>query len=447
MIVIFLLCSCEKFLEIDAPVDETVSETVFDSKKTIESSVVGLYSQMSSSNNYAMNGFLSVYSGLSADELRNTSGTANVEQFRTNELMNSNALLLNNLWRAYYAYIYHSKAVLEGLQTTKAVTEEEKQPFMGEMLFVRAISYFYLVNLFGDVPLILSTDYESNRRLKRTETAKIYQQVTSDLLLAEKYLPADYPSSEKIRPNLFVAKALLARIYLFTGQYDKAKSKADEVIGSGLYELEKQLDFVFLPTSKEAIWQLYPTNTSYNSSEGFTFIPSSTTARPAYMLTESLLQAFENGDKRKENWSGTRKIGNISYTYPFKYKVRSGTDKTEYNTVLRLAELYLIRAEANAQTGNIHEAIKDVNVIRTRAGLENLAENLSKEECLSAVTQEKRIEFFAEWGHRWLDLKRTASADVVLGSLKDSWQSSDALYPIPQTEITKNPFLIQNPNY
>jgi len=446
-IAIFLLCSCESFLEIDAPVDETVSETVFDSKKTIESSVVGLYSQMTSSNNYAMNGFLSVYSGLSADELQNTSVTANIEQFRTNELLSTNTLLLNNLWRSYYAYIYHSNAVLEGLQATKVITEEEKQPFMGEMHLVRATSYFYLINLFGDVPLILSTDYESNRRLSRTETTKVYEQIINDLLLAEKYLPAEYPSSDRIRPTLFAAKTLLARVYLFTGQYNYAKSKADEVIGSGRYELEKQLDAVFVPSSKEAIWQLYPTNTSYNSSEGFAFIPSSATARPAYMLTETLLQAFENNDGRKANWSSMRKIGNISYTFPFKYKIRSGIEKTEYNTVLRLAELYLIRAEANAQAGNIQEAVKDINAIRIRAGLENLAQNLSKEQCLSAVMKEKRIEFFAEWGHRWLDLKRTASANAIIGGLKESWQHADALYPIPETEIAKNPSLIQNPNY
>ena len=133
--------------------------------------------------------------------------------------------------------------------------------------------------------------------------------------------------------------------------------------------------------------------------------------------------------------------------YPFKYKVMSGTNLTEYYITLRLAEQFLIRAEARAQQGNISGAKTDVNVIRTRAGLPNTTAN-DKGGLLNAIEQERRIELFAEWGHRWFDLKRTGRATTVLGSLKPAtWQPTDELWPIPQSQINLNPSLTQNNGY
>lgn len=439
--IILGLSSCEQFLDIDSPVNEIASEAVFDSKATIEATVVGLYGQMTFSNNYALNGFLSVYAGLSADDLRNSSTASNLEQFRSNELLSTNPLLLNNLWRALYNYVYHANAVLEGLRTTTVLNHSENRAYQGEMLFARALSYFYLINLFGDVPLVLTTNYESNRRLGRAGIAEVYQQITEDLLLAEDYVAVQYPSNQHVRPNKMAVKAFLARVYLYNSQYEKAELKASEVIESGLYHLEDALENVFLPGSSEAIWQLYPANVSFNSSEGFAFIPASATARPAYFLTDQLLNAFEPNDKRREAWTMNRTSAGTLYVFPYKYKVRSSIEKIEYNTVFRLSEQFLIRAEARAMFGSTEGALADINVIRIRAGLNEIPEGLSQQECLKAITQENRIEFFAEWGHRWLDLKRTGSADAILGAIKESWEPGDVVYPIPQVEIDRNPSL------
>jgi hypothetical protein len=115
--------------------------------------------------------------------------------------------------------------------------------------------------------------------------------------------------------------------------------------------------------------------------------------------------------------------------------------------VLRFAEQYLIRAEARAWQNKIEDAVTDINAIRLRAGLHELEKNISKEECLQAIEQERRTEFFAEWGHRWINLKRTGNANAVLSKVKSNWQYYDTLYPIPFAELETAPNLEQNPGY
>jgi hypothetical protein len=125
----------------------------------------------------------------------------------------------------------------------------------------------------------------------------------------------------------------------------------------------------------------------------------------------------------------------------------NGAPVTEYYMVLRLSEQYLIRAEARAAQGKISEAKQDLNQLRSRAGLAGTTAN-DPEGLLAAIEQERRIELFSEWGHRFFDLKRWGKAGTVLGSLKpSSWQSGHELWPIPQNQINANPALKQNPGY
>jgi len=135
-----------------------------------------------------------------------------------------------------------------------------------------------------------------------------------------------------------------------------------------------------------------------------------------------------------------------TYYFPFKYKIQSGATLTEYSMVLRLAELYLIRAEARVYLNNLSGAEEDLNVIRNRAGLP-VTDATDNTTLLNAIMQERRVELFTEWGHRWLDLKRTGQADSVLAPQKPQWQTTSVLYPIPQSEIQNDPNLIQNPGY
>lgn len=115
--------------------------------------------------------------------------------------------------------------------------------------------------------------------------------------------------------------------------------------------------------------------------------------------------------------------------------------------VLRLAEQYLIRAEARVRQNNISGGQSDLNAIRNRSGLPNTTAN-DQGSLLLAIEQERRVELFTEWGHRWFDLKRTERAEAVLSpfALKD-WQSTDVLFPIPQTEREINSRLTQNEGY
>jgi hypothetical protein len=320
---------------------------------------------------------------------------------------------------------------------------------MGEAVFMRAFLHFYLVNFFGDIPYITITDFRVNTDIIRMPKAEVYEGIISDLIEAKSLLTDDYSFSngERTRPNQMVAKAMLARVYLYIKNWEYAEREATEVINnSSMYTIEDDLSKVFLPNSAETIWQLVPLSPR-NTSEGSIFI---LTATPTYVaLTSNFLDSFESGDKRLNDWVGYYSDGINDYAFPFKYKVQSSTTTEEYYMVLRLAEQYLIRSEARAQQGDIAGAQSDLNIIRNRSSLENtLATDQSS--ILLAIEQERRIEFFAEWGHRWLDLKRTGRADVVLDSIKTDWQPTDVLYPIPLEQILKDSNMDdtdQNPGY
>lgn len=443
----FPLLRCTEFVEIEMPSDQIVSSDVFNNEKSAVSAVTGLYSQATSSPFFFMNGALTFYPGLSADEILNTTPNPNLDQFAVNAIAVNHLFVQNNIWRYGYSSIYHANACIEGLSSASDIPETLKNQLVGEMLFIRAFSHFYLLNLFGDVPLITTTDYVENSVMPRISSEEVYSQIINDLLESQKLLTEDYPVNQPIRPNIWVATSLLARVYLYSGEWQKAEMESSQVINSNIYQLLPDLNEVFLVGSKEAIWQLASSSPFFNTTEGFNFIPASNLIRPTYRIAESLLKAFDTDDKRKEQWLQYNEIDGDTYFYPFKYKVRFGEIKLEHNTVLRLAEQYLIRAEARAHMGDIQGAINDINNIRQRAGLDPFTENLSLEETLLLIENERQMELFSEWGHRWFDLKRTGRIDNLLGPIKNGWIPEAALYPIPLAEIERNPFLIQNPGY
>jgi len=144
--------------------------------------------------------------------------------------------------------------------------------------------------------------------------------------------------------------------------------------------------------------------------------------------------------------------------YDANINTNTGTDNmSEYFMVLRLGEQYLIRAEARVRLGNLNGAIDDLDKIRTRAGLTPVATSnpgISQSALIDKILHEKQVELFSEWGHRWLDLKRTGKIDEVMqvvnpfktnGSVQ--WQPHQALYPLPYTELQRAPNLVQNPGY
>jgi hypothetical protein len=416
---------------------------VFTDDKTATAAIVGIYSDMEFS--LPVNTYLTLLPGLSADELVYTSNDNNYLQLANNACSPDNQYT-SVVW-GIYSTIYEANSCIQGIQNSSDLRPATKNQLLGEALFSRAFCYFYLVNLFGDVPLVTSTDYRINDTLSRTSSPKIYQQIIGDLTRAETLLSSGYPALQRVRPNRWTAAALLARVYLYTARWADAESQASSVIGSGLYTLSGP-DSVFLNFSNETIWQLMPVNPSLNTLEAVNFIPGSPTQIPAFPLTNDLVNTFEPGDNRFTAWTGNTIIGGQAFYYPYKYKNGGGGSVTEYHVVFRLAEQYLIRAESRMHQNNISGAIEDLNIIRSRAGLAALSSSLSPDAAASALQQERRIELFAEFGHRWLDLKRTAKADLVIGALKPgSWQTTDVLWPVPQAQRIVNPFLTQNKGY
>lgn len=437
--------ACKKFIEVPPPSDQVISETVFEDDGTATAAITGIYSQMMSTSSQFSSASLTIYAGMSADEIYNFSSGAD-DQFSKNQLTPLNGTLLSSFWQPAYKYIYTANLCIEHLSKAQALTPSVMKTLLGEAKFIRAFCYFNLVNLFGPVPLVLSSDYRINGSLPASDEKKIFDQVISDLQEAKNLLPLSYTSTDKIRPNSLTASALLARAYLYRGKWADAEAEASNVIGSGKYSLASDLRSVFTKTSPETIWQLQPVSPNFNTWEGNLVLPFSATSTPTYLLTANLVNTFENGDRRKTAWDTVRVFSGQSLHVPYKYKVYSGAQVSEYYVVLRLAEQYLIRAEARAQLNKTGDALADINVIRNRAGLTaSTAGDLPS--LLLAIEKERATELFAEWGQRWFDLKRTGRATLVLGTIKPTWQATDTLWPIPQSQININPTLKQNPGY
>jgi starch-binding outer membrane protein, SusD/RagB family len=446
IIVITGLSSCKKQLDIGSPIDKITTEVAFNSDQSATSAVLGVYSQMMLTTPYIMSGGSTIWSGLVSDELAFTGTTANTLAFNSNTISPSSSTLSTDFWQRGYFHIYHINTSLEALNRSAAVSPVVKDQLKGELLFLRSYIYFYLINFFGDVPYSTTSDYTVNAVMPRTPVATIYNNIITDLSTARSLLPASWPAAGKARPNVYAATALLARVYLYTQQWQQAENMSTEVIASSGASLVSNLNNVFLSNSTEALWQLAPVVQGFNTTEGLNFIPANTTTKPLYVLTTALFNAFETGDQRKTAWTKTNVITGQNYNYPNKYKVRMNATVTEYYMMLRLSEQYLIRAEARAQQDKIAPAQSDINIIRSRAGLTATTAN-TKAALLTAIEKERRIELFAEWAHRWFDLKRTGRVDAVLQPLKPSWQSYAALFPIPQSQLERNPTLTQNPGY
>lgn len=447
---IFFTVSCKKLISVDSPINQLGSNTVYTNDASAISAISGLYSSMSANATSFAGSGTTIFCGLSSDELHNSSSIT-YDDFFNNTLTSSTSALELNIWTPAYNYIYQANSIIEGVDDSKSLGSSTRSQVKGEALFIRAFSYFYLVNFFGDVPLVLSTDYQFNAMLARSPSSKIYEQIITDLKASEQLLTINYPGGNRGRVNQYAPSSLLARVYLHRKDWSNAETQSSSVIGSSLYAIVNNPDSVFLSVSKEAIWQLIPVPATANTAEGTNFIPGNNTV-PNYELTTTLLKSFSASDKRKQRWTKTISLAGNSFTYPFKYKARTGAGVavSEYYIMMRLAEQYLIRAEAKARQNNLSTAIQDVDKIRQRAGITLLSvvnPTISQRALIDTIAVEKKREFFAEWGHRWFDLKHTDQANAILSGLKPGWQSTDTLYPIPQTQIVRNPGLVQNPGY
>ncbi len=441
-----LLASCEELVEVDAPANQIGSAQVFEDVQTANAALTGLYAGLRDN---------SVLSG-------NASGTGSLLGSYSDDLdcyfLDQNGLmdLYNNqqqetntyvasIWSRAYGQVYYANAIIYGAQHARDLSDGDKNRITGEALLVRSLIYFYLQELFGDIPYTTSLDYEHNRSLGKTDAAVVLEQLVSDLTDAISLLEDNYRNAERIYPNRKVAELLLARIYLLQEEWALAEQIAESILQSPLYQFQPDLNEVFHKGGTHILWQLKPENSGDAAKEAGFYYFTGAAPNNNYTLTQDLLSSFASGDLRKQAWMTEVSFNGDSWYRPYKYKNRiDNTD--EYSVVFRLEEVYFILAEALAKQNRADEALPYLNATRERAGLDALA-SLSSEDFITELLAEKRREFFAEFGHRFSDLKRLGRLDE-LRAVKPNWEDDDQLWPLPQNELLMNPNLNpQNPGY
>jgi len=446
MLMLCPIVSCKKLIDADLPTDSVKATQAFSNDNAATSSVMGVYALMNTDNtpiNFA-NGGLGVLGGLYSDELNSFTGS--YSDYATSKVLSD---FDPGFWSRGYSTIFKANACINGILASSGMSASAKSQLLGESYFLRAFCYFNMVNMYGDVPLVLTTDYLANSSVPRVPKANVYDQIVADLTESEKNLSATYVTTERVRVNKLAASALLARVYLYMKNYTAAETKATEVIGNAQYSLVNNPANAFLKGSTEAIWQLMPvlvTNPYNDAMDAYFYLPTIFN-RPSYTITDDLFNSFEASDLRKTNWIGQYTYLGKIYNYPAKYKAAGVTPAPEYMIVLRLAEQFLIRAEARAQLNNLSGSQDDLNVIRKRAGLGNTPATTIAD-IIPAIARERRVELFAEYAHRWFDLSRTGRMDAVISALKPTtWKSTGTVWPIPKNEILLNPAMIQNAGY
>lgn len=334
---------------------------------------------------------------------------------------------------------------------------------LGEAYFLRAFNYFFLTRLWGAVPLVLEPTISLNVDLKvsRVPAEVVLDQIVADLKEAESKLPVSYSANldTRGRATKGAAQALLARVYLWKSSYNKTnewQSVVDyttKVIASPVYSLAPGASYASIFTAKntaESIWEL---QYNYNNQELNTlvrlFIPRSTKVQTGgeqiLIPSKKIENAFVNGDLRKAGAifysDSLSTYKNVRSVAKYQGTIVGASRFSDSNfIILRLADVILMKAEAQAQLGKVTEAIDLLNTIRKRAGLPNTTAT-TKEAVLIAIEEERFIELCFE-GHRWYDLLRTGRVKAVLNTDKK------ALLPVHINDILINPNLLpQNPGY
>lgn len=440
-------CACEKDLDVGLPTSQLIGNAIFEDEATVRAALADVYTKMRDES--ALSGSTSSQSvllGLYADELdfyQEPFGSSG--QFYNHTVLTTNSNVFE-FWSQSYKIIYGCNAILEGLEKSATLTPEQQEPFRGEALFVRAYMHYNLTQLFGNIPYITTTDYRINSTVSRIPQSEVYAKITSDVSESISLLPGEDISGEHIYPDKAVGAVLLAKVYFALEQWQLALDACNLIINNGNYILGDGIENVFSKESPSTIWQLKSVEGN-NTASGQAFIFESGPP-PFVSLSQEFVNSFEANDARRTIWIGEVSDNSQTWYFPFKYKQNEPSGSSlEYNILFRLAEIYLMRAEARIHLGLLVEAQADLNAVRQRAALEDTMAT-TVEDLLAATLAEKRHEFFTEHGLRWFDLVRTGKTDEVLAPIKPSWKPTDILLPIPQSELLINQKLApQNPGY
>ena len=434
--------SCTKMLDVQPTADISSDEAIKD-KNGVNKAINGAYYSLHDVGNYGRNQV--IVEDLAADNLAWTGTTRDYQQIDDNLIASDNGII-DGIWTSNYDCINRVNNVLSRIGGID-MTTDERNMYTGDGLFLRALSHFNLLCFFGGIPIKTKPTVDlSNINQARNSVAEVYTQVIADLLEAEKILPA---SRSLGWASSFSATALLARVYLSQFQYTNdpaiaalAKSKADEVISNGGFTLAPAYADLFNGNTTESVFEVIFDAQNYNRLAQY-FFPVSLTGRYEVSPPATFAQGFHASDTVRYQASIALDtiIAADTSSLPYGIKYKDFTTGTDRVYVIRLAEMYMIRAEAQAYAnGNIEDIRNDINILRTRSGLPATTAT-TYDELKQAIETERRHEFAFE-SQRWSDLVRTKRATVVLGI-----DEKYTLFPIPLSELQTNTLMTQNPGY
>jgi hypothetical protein len=359
-----------------------------------------------------------------------------LREFTENDVLPSN-VEFNQIWDPAYALIYNANVVLAVLPgVDDPALDAVRSQYLGEARALRAYAYYYLTNVFGDVPLILDPVNDlADVNIAATPQSDVYDQIVADLNIAA----GELASGGATRLSKGAAYAMLAKVHLSRGHLAMADLAADEVIAEG-YTLEPNyMDLYNGNISSEAIFQL-EFNTADANSLSFWYWDKPA-GRQEIAPSQMIVDAYEDGDARRASVADALDAAPNSPYYVAKWSdFATGTDKP---IVLRLADILLIKAEAQADAGNFGPASDLVNQVRARAGLADVT--LDASNYMDIILKERMIELAWEGGHRWFDMLRTNLAeDWVVSKGLDACK---AIMPIPRSEVDANTAIMQNSCY
>jgi len=432
--VIFFLASCKKYLE-EVPNNSLPTESSITDVSTARAAIIGTYDRLQGyyASNYPTLGTITtdnvIFNGTLSEYL----------QLDQNAVPTDNVITVA-AYQNIYKTINSANSVITYVPgvTDPLLTAAEKNKILGEAYFIRALSFFDLARGWGGIQLQLkpTTDLTVLKGIKRSTLDQTYDQVLADLVKAEELLPED--ATTRNRAQKSTARALRARLHLYRKQWADAEKYATLVINNTKYSLVKPYKSFFTAPfqSAESVFELAYSVNDRNSYWNLWY-PSSAGGQFTLKPSDALVAKLNN-----PAIGGTRNAliaGSGATVYGVLYNTTSTSTDPSY--LIRIAELYLIRAEARAQQNNLTGSAGDLNAIRKRADVPETTAG-TQADLIKAIEDENGIEFAFE-AHRWFDLVRTERAGVVLGlTNKNYW-----LFPIPYSDVLSDPDVTQNPGY
>ncbi|WP_238388022.1 RagB/SusD family nutrient uptake outer membrane protein [Hymenobacter sediminis] len=429
--------ACNDLLD-PTPVQQLPDDQAITDASSARSATIGVYDRVQAyyQLNWPVLGFL-------PGENVRFNGTLNqFLQIDQNQLSADN-VLITEAWTQMYQAVNGANNVLAALPglSDPLLTATEKNQLLGEAYFLRALVYFDLGRGWGGVPLVLTPTRtkENGRGIRRSTLAQTYDQVLTDLAQAETLLPEAATRNRAVKA---AARALRARLHLYRQQWTEAEAYATQVISSSNYGLVTPYRAISMAPflSRESVFELTFSNSDANTMWNNWF-PSALGGQFNFQPVPAAIALLNDptvGGNRSALLA-TTVIAGSNVTYGNLYSRSAQRDDPSY--VLRLAEQYLIRAEAQAKQGKLTDALADLNAVRARAGVP-ASTAATADALLLAIEDERRVEFAFE-ADRWFDLVRTGRAGAVLGVTDQRrW-----LFPLPFNDLVADPDLEQNPGY